>query len=248
MRARETLETDLAKPDVRDDAFIREVDDEYRRAQLEGWWSRYGRALAIGVVVLLAVLAGVLYWRAERVRQAGLTGETFAQALTKVEAGNAAGAAPVLADLAGSRTPGYAALARLTQAAVALQAGDQKKALTIYTAIAADSATATPFRDLALVKATRLEFDTLPPATIVARLKPLSVPGNPWFAVAGEMTAVAHIRDRKPDAASPLLVAIIRDTNAPPSLRNRAAQLAVSLGVDPATLVPPRVLTPGSAQ
>lgn len=237
----------MAKPDVRDDAFFREVDDEYRRSQLESFWSRYGRLLSIGVVVLLVILAALLYWREDRARRAGMTGERFNLALTQVDAGNFTAAAPVLSDLAKSRTPGYRALALLTEAATAIQSGNAAKGLAIYRQVSADATLARPFRDLATIKATRAEFDTLPPAAVVTRLRLLSVPGNPWFAVAAEMTGVADLKLHKPDAAAPLFTAIVRDPGAPPSIRNRAAQLAVSLGVDPATLVAPKTLT-GNAQ
>ena len=238
----------MAKSDVRDDAFIREVDDEYRRAQFVGWWARYGRALAIGVVVLLVLLAGLLYWREDRARRAGETGERFNLALTRIEAGNFAAAAPVLADLAKTGTPGYRALAQLMQAATAIQTGDTAKGLVTYRAISGDATLPKPFRDLATVKATRLEFDTLPPATVIARLKALSVPGDPWFAVAAEMTGIAELKLHQPDRAAPLFVAIVRDPSASPSIRNRAAQLAISLGADPSALLAPKPLTSGNAQ
>lgn len=238
----------MAKTDVPDDAFIREVDDEYRRSQFVGFWQRYARTIAIGVVVFLALLAGLLYWQGERARRAGATGEQFNLALTRIEAGNFVAAAPVLADLAKSGTPGYRALAQLMQAATAIQTGDTAKGLTIYHAMSGDTGLAKPFRDLATVKATRLEFDSVPPATVIERLKPLSVPGDPWFAVAAEMTGVAELKLNHPDRAAPLFVAIIRDLAAPPSIRNRAAQLAISLGTDPANLLPPKPLTSGLAK
>ena len=231
------MATPDARPDARNDAFIREVDDEYRRARLEGYWQRYGRILAITVVVLLVALAAGLYWREDRARRAGATGERFNLALTQIDSGNAAAAAPVLADLGKSGAPDYRAAARLEQAAVAAQAGDTAKALALYRGVAADATLAKPFRDLATIRAIRLDYDRLPPATVIAQLKPFSVPGDPWFAVAGEMTAVAELRLGQRDRALPLLVAIVRDATAPPSLRNRAGQLAIGLGADPATLL-----------
>lgn len=236
-------EIDLAKTDDRDEAFFREVDDEYRRSQLATAWSRYGRAAVVALVVTLLAFGGYLWWREDRARRAGVAGEEFSQALTRLEAGNAAAAAPVLDRLASSGTPGYAALARLMQAAAAVQAGDTAKGAAIYKAVAADGEAAKPFRDLATIKAIRLEFETLPPAAVIARLKALSVPGDPWFGVAAEMTGVAHLRAGKPDLAAPLFSAIARDATAAPSLRSRAAQLAVSLGVDPASLQPATTLT-----
>lgn len=228
----------VLRPDPRNDAFIREVDDEYRRSQLEGYWRRYGRILAIVVVALLVALAALLYWREDRVSRAGATGEAFNLALTKIDAGNAAAAAPTLADLAKTGSPGYRGAALLEQAAIAVQTGAPDKGIALYRTVAADTTLPKAFRDLATIKATRQEYDTLPPATVIDRMKPFAVPGDPWFAVAGEMTAVAELRLHHPDRATPLLIAIVRDANATPSIRNRAAQLAIGLGVDPASLLP----------
>ena len=232
-----------------DDSFIREVDEEYRRDQLSSFWRRYGRWLVI--VVLLVALGGWLWWKSEQAREAGVDGEQFNLALTKLETGNTPEAAPILDKLAAGKAGGYATLARLMQAANAVQAGDNAKAVTLYNAIAADTSEPQPFRDLATIKATRLEFDTMTPSAIVARLKPLSVPGNPWFGVAGEMTAIAYLRDQKAPLAAPLLQGIAKDITVPPTLRNRAQQLAATIGQGVAQLAPttpaatPPAATPG---
>ena len=89
-----------------------------------------------------------------------------------------------------------------------LRDGDTDGGIKIYNAIAANAALAQPFRDVALLKATRLEFDTLAPDVVIARMKPLSTPGGPWFGVAGEMTAVAYLKAGKPALAEPLFTAI----------------------------------------
>ena len=217
-------------PGETDDSFIREVDEEYRRAQLTSLWSRWGRWLVVGLVLFLVILGGFLWWRAEQARAAGVDGEDFSRALSKLETGNTPEATPILNRLASGKAGGYATLAKLTQAANAVQAGDTARASTILNAIAADSAQPQPFRDLALVKATRLDFDALPPATVIARLKPLSAPGNPWFGVAGEMTALARLKSGQPQLAAALLADIAKDETVPATLRGRARQLAVSLG------------------
>ena len=214
-----------------DDAFIREVDEGYRRDQLADFWKSWGRWLIALVVIGLAALAGWLWWQGEQVRRDGVAGETFSRALTKLETGNTPEATPLLTGLASGDNAGYATLAKLTLAANAVQAGDTTKGIRLYTAIADDTTQPQPFRDLALIKAVRLDFDALPPATVIAKLKPLSLPGNPWFGVAGEMTAIAQLKLGQPQLAGALLAGIARDTSLPPSLRGRAQQLAGSLGV-----------------
>ena len=236
------MESELANNDVSNDAFLREVDEEYRRSQVAGLWARYGRYVAVGVVVFLAAVGGLLYWREDRARRAGIAGEELTQAIAKVEAGDVKGAAPTLDRLAASPQPGYRALALLTQAAAAARANDVARAVALYTRVSGDQRIAAPFRDLATIKATRLEFDVLAPAATIARLKALAVPGNPWFPIAAEMTAIAHMNAGQPALAAPLFAAIERDPTAAPTLRGRAGQLAVSLGA-----TPPAALQPASS-
>lgn len=222
----------MAKTDVPDDSFIREVDEAYNRDRLATFWARWGRWLIVGTVVLLAALGGWLFWREESARGAGLAGERFAAALGQVETGNAAAAAPALDELA-VRDDGYAGMARLTQAATAVQAGDLDRARALYAGLAKDVSQPQPLRDLAVIKGVRLDYDNLPPAEVIARLRTLAIPGSPWFPVAGELTGIAYLKNGQPTLAAPIFASIARDASAPPTLRARAEQLAGSLGVTP---------------
>ena len=222
----------MASPEEPEEIFIREVDEEVRRDRLKQIWRLYGRWIVLAVVAGLAILAAGLYWLGDEAKKAGDTGEKFVQALGKIETGDVAGANPALDALAAGGQPGYQALALLTKAANATQAGDTETALKHYRQVVADSSLAVPFRDLALIRQTRLEFDTLKPEAIVARLQSLSVPGNAWFGVAGEMTAIAQMRAGKPALAEPLFTAIANDATLEQSLRSRAAQMATALAAN----------------
>ena len=227
-----------------DEAFLREVDEGVRRDQVATLWQRYGTIGIIAVVLFLGALGGWLWWREEQGRKAGVAGEDFTQAVTKLEVGEGAAARPVLDRLAKDGPGGYTALAQFMQAADSVGGGDNAKAIKILDGIAGDASQPQPMRDAALIKSVRLAYDSLPPATVIARLKDLSVPGNPWFGIAGEMTALAHIKAGQAAQAKPLLTAIVRDPTQPPSLRNRAAQLAVAQGVDPSMLQPAGAAAP----
>ena len=225
-------------PQDADEAFLREVDEGVRRDQVTSLWQRYGK-LGIAVLILfLGALAGFLWWREEQVRLAGVAGEEFSQAMTQLDVGNGAKARPVLERLAKDGPKGYRPLAQLVEANDAVAAGDAARAIKALDAIAADDSQPQPLRDAALLKSVRLSFDTAAPATVVARLKALAMPGNPWFGIAGEMTALAHVKAGQPALAKPLLTAIVRDASLPSSLRSRTAELALALGVDQALLQP----------
>jgi hypothetical protein len=125
-----------------------------------------------------------------------------------------------------------ATLAQFTQADVLLQKNDLKGAAAKFAAIAADASLAKPFRDLALIRQTSAEYDTLKPQVVVERLRPLAVPGGPWLGSAGEMVAVAYIRQNQRPQAGTLFGQIARDPGVPETIRQRAVQMAGVLGVD----------------
>jgi hypothetical protein len=224
----------LAENKEIDEAFLREVDDELRRDQLAGWWRRWGRWLVIAVGLGLVAVAAWLWWHEERERRAGVLGEQLVQAYTSLGSGNDTRASAALSDLKLSGNKAYRSAALLGEAEMAAKKGDSKKAADLFGQIAADVTVPKAYRDFALVRQTALQFDSLKPAEIIARLKPLSIAGGPWFPAAGEMTAVAYLNDNKPDLAGPLFAAIAKDQDAPPSVRARASQMAAALGIDAA--------------
>lgn len=213
-------------------SFYREVDDELRRSQVGDFWSRYGKALVIGLVVLAIALGAYFVWKSRQTKEAERQGELLDAAITDLGAGKEKAAAPKLAELARSKNPGYRATALLAQADAALTANNPVAAVALFRRVAGDAALPQPFRDLALVRQTATEFDSLAPALVIERLRPLARPGNPWFGSAGEMTGVAYLKQGKPAQAAPLFAAIARDEGVPESIRSRVVQMSGTLGID----------------
>jgi hypothetical protein len=221
-------------------AFLREVDEELRRDQLAGFWTRWGRWLGVGVVVGLLALAGYLFWQHRRTVQAGEQGETLQAAFDKLANNNPQAAAGQLATLAGSDRDGYRALALFTQADVLLQKQDLKGAAAKFAAVAGDASLPAAFRDLALIRQSAAEFDSAKPQVIVDRLRPIAVPANAYFGSAGEMLAMAYLRQGRRDLAGPMFAQVARSADAPASIRQRAVQMAGLLGIDTPPVEPSR--------
>lgn len=215
-----------------DEAFLREVDEELRRDQLAGFWTRWGRWVVGGIVAALAVFAGVLYWQHHQDVAAGVEGEKLQAAFDSLGTGKFPDAQAQLAPIAQSSRPGYRALAIFSQADIALQKNDLKQAATLFASVASDTAQPDAFRNLALVRQTSAEYDALKPQVVIDRLRPLAVPGNPWFGSAGEMMAIATLRTGRRDLAGALFGQIARDDGVPQTIRQRAVQMAALLGVD----------------
>ena len=109
-----------------------------------------------------------------------------------------------------------------------------------YKSIAEDSGMPQPYRDAALIRQTALEFDQLQPQQVIARLEPLTKQGEPWFGSAGEMSALALVKQGKRQEAGQLYAAIAKDKSVPETIRARAVQVAGSLGVDASTAFEPQ--------
>jgi len=219
-------------PDAPDEAFLREVDDDLRRDRMEQFMKRYGAWLVAAVVVFLIAVAGYLYWQKKQQQKASAQSEELMAIYNDIGAGKTDAAKKKLQPLENASSDLVRSLALLTEAAIALDANDRDTALAKYKTVSADNDLPDPYRDLALVRATSLEFDKLKPEEVISRMEPLTKPGNPWFGSAGELTAMAYIKQGHNDQAGRLFAAIAADKQVPETMRNRAVQIAGTLGVD----------------
>ena len=213
------------------EVLLREVDEAMRKDQLDTAARRYGWLIGGGLVLALAVFGGYLFWQDRREARLEEASEQFVTTLDKLEAGQVDQSANALATLAGGDTA-TAVAAKLTRAGVALQADRQAEAVALLDEIAADAGAPQPYRDLATVRSVAARFEQMQPQQVIDRLKPLATPGNPWFGSAGELVAMAYLKQKKPELAGPLFAAIAKEEGVPQTLRSRARQMAGVLGYD----------------
>lgn len=220
------------------ESFAREVNENLRRDRVRDTARAYGKWVIAGVILLLIAIGAFLAWRDYQAKQAAADSEALALAIDDIGNGNVGAVRSRLAPLKDARGDAISVSAKLTDAAFALQQNDRPKALAGYKAVAEDSGIAQPWRDLATVRQTALEYDALQPQAVIDRLAPLAKPGNPWFGSAGEMTALALLKAGRKSEAGRLFAAIAGDKAVPDSIRGRAVQMAGSLGVDASASLP----------
>ena len=236
------MRTSLALPPDSTETFIREVDENLRRDRAEEFARTYGSWLVGLLILLVAAVGGYLYWQNRQHEQAAAQSEELSKIITDIGDGNVKAAPAELNAMAAKGNDAYRASALLTRAALAIQQHDLKLAAAKYHEVAADDGLPQPYRDLATIRGTAIEFDNLKPEDVVARLQPLTKPGNPWFGSAGEMTAMALLKQNRKSEAGRLFAQIAADKAVPDSIRSRAVQIAGTLGVDASASLPASVL------
>lgn len=225
-------------PDTPNESFLREVDENLRRDQARDLAKKYGGWLIAAVVLFLAGVAGWLYWQQYQQKQSEAQSEQLMKIYTQIGAGQAKAAQPSLQGLEDAHNSVVRTLAHLTEAAIALDDNDRATALAKFNAVANDSHAPQPYRDLALIRVIGLQFDQMKPDDVISKLQPLTKPGEPWFATAGELTAMAYLKQGNKNAAGKLFAAIAADNSAPPTVRSRSAQIAGTLGADVSASLP----------
>jgi hypothetical protein len=180
----------------------------------------------------LAAFGGWLFWQDRREGQIEQRSERLVAAFDMIDAGQIEQAASELVSLSDDGGSATAISAKLARAGIALRDNRRTEAVELYESIASNEDAPKPYRDLAAIRAVAIQFDDLDPQRVVDRLKPLATPGNPWFGSAGELVAMAYLKQGKQDLAGPLFAAIAKDEDVPQTLRSRTRQVAGQLGYD----------------
>lgn len=205
------------------DSFVEEVSEEVRRDRLFGYFKKYGWILILAV---LLIVGGATYneWRKASMRaDHEATGDAFLAALELPDADARVDALAALEFDESRRV----ALAKLAEAAVLIEAGRNDEAAAVLETVADLPDLAPVYGDLAKLKLAMLQPDA-PEAA--ADLDALANPGRPYFLLALEQRAMAHLRADDIEAAIADLSAIYQDPLATQDLRQRAQELTLVLG------------------
>lgn len=226
-----TREEKKAKAEAAEqEALLREVDDAVRQGDFDSFMASYGKPL-LGVVLLgLAAFGGYLYWDGQQEKEIEASSEQLVLALEKLSDGDEASALEQLGKVEGKGSAVYTA--KMMRSGLLAQNGDKAQAIKLLGEVADADDAPEPIRDLALIRKTALEMDTLGADEVVARMQPLATPGEPFFASASELLAHAYLEQGKRDEAAALFAAIARDENTPTTARARMLNMASGLGVD----------------
>lgn len=215
---------------MKSDEFIREVDEDLQRDKLKSLWDRFGNLVIAAAVLLVAGVAGYEGWKAWDRSQRHDEATRFATFEADLAAQRWEQAAEGLDGFAASATPGYAALARLREAAAQEGANDPAAAAAALDRLAGDAAADPLLRDLATLLSVSAQLDNGDAQTLRGRLLPLAETGRPWRATARELLALLAIRTGETEQARNTLDELAKDGGLPSAQQQRIESLRQSLG------------------
>ena len=209
---------------------FREVDEDIRKERFGKLWKTYGRYLIAGVtLIILGTVAGVAWTSYQKSVKEG-RGDRFAAALALARGGSNEQAAASFSELADDAGSGIGALARLQQAAALIEAGDVGAAIAAYDRLAEDGSADGLLRNLARLLAAMHSLDSASTDELMDRLAPLIRDDNAYRYSAREIQALVSYRAGDVAGALSQLRALSDDAEAPPGLRQRAAEMITALG------------------
>lgn len=206
-----------------------EVSEDLRRDRAQQMWEKYGKYVMALAVLIVAGTAGYVFWQDYSRKQAEAGAAQYVAALDQSRAAGAAADGQALSGVIRGGPAGYAALARLHEAASLTRSGEFAKAAALYQAIATDTGIEREIRDAASILAALNALDVSDPATVERQVAVLAMPGNPWRHLAWEIAAAAAMKGGNKEQARGYYTRIADDPEAPAALRARAAEMLAAL-------------------
>lgn len=212
------------------EGLMTEIEADLRGEEIDKLWKKHGSLVIAGIIGIIIAVAGWQLWRQDVEQKKVEAAKQYELATKFVQDGKLEDAATAFATIAGQKGQGYAALAQLQKATIALNKNDLPGALASYKALAEDEKADPLFRDLALVLRAMHGLETENPLELEASLAPLLNPANPYINSATELTALLAYKQGDAPRAQKLAAGLAADPKAPAALRQRAEELAAVFG------------------
>ncbi len=207
---------------------FKEVDEDLRRDQASKAWSKYGSYVIGAAVAVVLTTAGYNAWNWWYTKTQTELSDRYAAAATLIESGDSESAADLFGALADT-DGGYGTLASFNHARLLADSGDKAAAIEIWDRLAESSAAGPAFQGVATLLSVMHQMEDGDPATLEARLTPLSEADGGFQEVALELIATLALRQGDGARAREIYTRISDDPNAPVALRARASQMLNAL-------------------
>lgn len=208
---------------------FREVEEEVRKDKAQAFAKKHGPWIAGLVLGGLVALVGWQLWQQWQQDARLDLAQRYGDALAAAAGDDAVAGLNRLEALAAEPEESYGLLAGFQAARLRAEAGDLEGALTAWDRIAEDADVPQAWREAARLLAVQHAIGSRPLAEVEARLDPLLAEGAVYRPAALELAALAALAAEDAAGARAYLQTLSQLSEAPPQLRERAAQLLAVL-------------------
>jgi hypothetical protein len=197
-----------------------EVDEDVRRDKAEDLWRRYQTPILVVAFLIVAATGAWSYYQDKRLKAAEEANTSYVAAVALAEAGKNAEAAAAFDAIAKNGAKGYATLARIRAAEVR---PDRAQAFTELTAIGEDPNVDRLSQQIALLRAALIVLDGEDRQKLERALGPLMISDGAFRYSAQEWNGLDALFNDDFDEAERVFEKVLSDSDAPQSMRQRAA-------------------------
>ncbi|MEM7505475.1 MAG: tetratricopeptide repeat protein [Pseudomonadota bacterium] len=204
------------------DSFIREVTEEVERDRMNRQLKKWGPWIA---ALILAIVGGVAAWDWQKAQDRAAA-EEIGRILLSADLIDPEAATEARSVLSGPP----AILAELRLAEAQFGSGDTEAAIATYLAVSENPEASIAYRDLAALRAARLQAVAGDAAEVLAAIEPLTGTDRPYRLLAMELKAGLMLNQGETDAAHALMREILDDPTRPGGLDLRLRELLQASG------------------
>jgi hypothetical protein len=211
---------------------FQEIDEELRQDRLNKLWKSYGYYFVGFLAFIIVCVGGWKGWQMYSVSQLELSSHRYEVASRFLLEEKQVDASSLFQGLYKDGYAVYKVLGAFERAALLAKNEKANEALELYSIISKDPKISQAFRDAGSLFSVLLRMKS-PSARIeelLVELTELRKEGRPWRFSALELIGLLELRSGNVKAAESALKSLADDTEAPQSLRARAAQILSTVG------------------
>jgi hypothetical protein len=209
---------------------FREVDEEVRKDKAQAFAKKHGPWIGGLVVGGLVALGGWQLWQQWQAQERLELAERYRTAMAEAAGGDAVAGLDQLEALASDSEESYGLLAAFQAARLRAEAGDLDGALATWDRLAQDDGLPRAWREAARLLAVQHAIGNRPRGEVDERLAPLLEQDAVYRPAALELAALNALAAEDVEGAREYLQTLSQLSDAPPQLRERAAQLLAAIG------------------
>ncbi len=203
--------------------FINEVEEELRKDDYNRLLKKYGPAIAVVLILIVAGTGFLEYREYAGKKQARSVAAVYTAADAQLNNGQKDEAVAAFVDLGQTGPEGYAGLALMRAAAIRHDQGDILGAVRYFDQ-AADKFSIARHKQLAQLKAAYLLADQGAYSDVIGRMTPLAVKDAPYEYLSRELLGYAHAESGNASSAREQFAFLTSVPGVPPTVKQRAEQ------------------------